>query len=512
MSSKSPSSSATLSTQVLSALKWSYLSVIIQAVSRIFILSVLSQLLSPSDFGLVGIALIFTSFAERVGQIGVGPALVQRKELPDEYLRTGTFISLVTGFIIFAALFTLAPFIADFFENQQVSAILRAVSTIFLVEGVSVIPDCLLQRQLHFKALMAVENISYFVGSGAIAIGLALSGFGVWSLVIGLVASRIIKLVLLSRYIRLDLKISFSFSACKELLTTGVGYSLGRVLSFAAVQGDNFVVGKLLGVTPLGLYSRSYQMMTIPAVYFGNVLERVLFPAMAKKQRDTESLRRVFLYSIELVSLFVMPTTVFMYLTSEEIIYTLFGKSWNEAIPVLEILSLGVFFRTAYKSSDTLLRALGAVYRHAVRQFIYSAFVIGGAVIGAVYNGLNGVAWAVLLAVFVNYMLMTSLSRSLLAVSFSDFAKAHLLGAWISIFVGSGLVALLPYLRMQFGWSVLILLAAGAVSFCTGFAALWVSPAVCRLSSLSWMYSKINTDKLGKKGAIVRKIFSKCAV
>jgi O-antigen/teichoic acid export membrane protein len=119
------------------------------------------------------------------------------------------------------------------------------------------------------------------------------------------------------------------------------------------------------------MYTRAYQLMALPATYLGQVLERVLFPAMAKEQGAPQRLRRIFFSSLEAMTLIGLPMSVVMFSLSHEIILVLFGRRWESLVPVLTILSLGVFCRTAYKSSDTLARSLGAVYHtQSGRAFI----------------------------------------------------------------------------------------------------------------------------------------------
>jgi PST family polysaccharide transporter len=173
--------------------------------------------------------------------------------------------------------------------------------------------------------------------------------------------------------------------------------------------------------------------MTLPAMYLGQVYERIMFPALARERDHIERLRENFLVALEVVTLTALPAGVLIYVLSDEIVLGGFGERWRGVAPVLSILSFGVFFRTAYKCSDTTVRALGAVYHYAARQALYAVMVICGALIGAGLGGIMGVAYGVVIAVGVNYISMTWLCVKLSGVSLIKVLRAHISGLWVSL-------------------------------------------------------------------------------
>lgn len=484
MSAKDPS----LTTKTLQGFKWTYASLIIQGISQLIVLSILARILTPRDFGLVGIATLFTNFAERVGFLGVGPALVQRKVVTDTHIRVGTSLSIALGVLLFALLFFLAPAVATFFSEPELLTIFRVLSITFLIESFGATAENLLQRELRFDKLLLVQNISYLIGSAAVGITLAMMGFGPWSLVYSAIAFRLCKVGMLLRLYPLRLTRRFPRTETGELLRVGFGFSLGRLLTFAALNGDNFIVGRLLGTSALGMYGRAYQLMTLPATYIGQVLEKVLFPALSRKQDDHVQLRKIFLSGVEIAALVGLPTSIGMYFCAEEIILVLFGRHWIEVIPCLRILAFGVFFRLCYKNSDTLLRALGVVYHHAARQAIYTLVVVVGVSIGCSY-GLTGVAFAVTGAVAVNYLVMAHLTLKLINIPWSRFAVAHAAGVWVSTWVVLGLAPLSIALRttgLHPLGNLILDVAAAAVCFAIGIITL---PPVARPEVFKWIWT-----------------------
>ena len=491
-----------LAHQVVRGVTWSYISAMTSGVLRIGVLAALAHLLSPHDFGLMGIAMIFVNFSERLAQVGLGPALVQRVEVDDRHCATALYGSLLTGILIAAVLWWASPAVAAFFNEESVTPILRALAFVFVIEGFAVVPDSMLQRELRFKTLMMVENAAYIAGRGVVSIALACLGYGVWSLIIGLIVLRLLRAVLLNVVHPVRLARPVGSGEFASLLNLGFGFSLGRILNFCALYADNFVVGRLLGASALGIYTRSYQIMTLPSFYIAQVLDRVLFPALARKQRDMREVRRVFLHTLELVSYFAIPVSVWMVCVADEIVHVLLGPQWDAAVPVLQILTLGVFFRTAYKVGDILSRALGAVYQHAWRQAVYTLLVFIGAIFGCGMGGLEGVGTAVLLAVALNYLLMLALSTRLMALEWIPVALAHLPGLWIGAALAIVLTLAMPPLRSLDPPGIVLLCAAGAISLCVAGIAAACAPAPCRLQASSWLLRYVPFAKFGRAAAL----------
>jgi PST family polysaccharide transporter len=457
--------SLSLFSSVISGVQWVGLGIVTQIGLRVGVLAIMARLVHPRDFGLFAIALIFTSFAERLGQVGVGAAFVQRAEVDADDLKTALALSLGSGMVIAAALCGIAPLAANFFHEGDLRSIIGVLSIGFILDGAGVVSDGLLQRELRFREIVKVETASFFLGIVIVGVALGLMGFGVWALVGGNLAMRASKAALFVWARPVSLDGGFSLVRARRLLATGFGFSLGKVLNFLSLQGDNFVVGRLLGAEALGMYTRAYQAMTLPAMYVGQAFERVLFPALSQKQNDIPTLKKGLLTTLEISALVALPVSVGMYFLAEEIVLVLFGEVWRPIIPVLTVLSCGVFFRAAYKCSDVLIRSKGDVFAYAARQAVYTAVIVLGSLVGARIAGTQGVAYAVVGGVAVNYILMTRLAGRIAQVSLIDLVRIHIPGAWVAFWIGSFLAWCLPSFRGEglAPWQTLILAALGSL-------------------------------------------------
>lgn len=499
-----------LSSDLLHGFKWSSAAIVLQGILQLVILSVLARLLTPKEFGLLGIAMIFTNFFERVGFLGAGPSIVQREVLSDMHVQVGHALTVLLGLIICVLLFASATPIAAFFGEPQLVLILRVLSFTFLIESYGTIAEALLQRNLRFQKLLVANNAAYLIGNGLVGIGLALLGCGVWSLVAAAVVKSAVKAFLCRRNVPVRLVLRFPAQETRELLRTGFGFTLGKILSILALNGDNFIVGRVLGAAALGMYGRAYQLMTLPATYFGQVLERVLFPVLSKRQSSQDQLRTVFLYGVECQSLIGISAGTFVFVMAPEIIKVLFGDKWLAIVSCLQLLALGMFPRLAYKNGDVLLRSLGAVYPYAARQALYTGLVLLGAFVGCFY-GLEGVAVAVTFAVTVNYVVLSRLATRLMAIPNLEFARAHLAGIWCGLWVFLGLNSFIGVARGYAAGPIAALAASIPVCALLFICALRIAPKQLRPKVFELILDALPAERFGVPGRLFNWVLSEAS-
>lgn len=406
--------------QILRGLFWTFTGTGLGFVLQAIVLVVLARLISPEEFGVVGAAMVLVNFSTIFSQLGIGSALVQHPNPEDRHLNTGFTLSILLG-LLFTILITLvSPFIASFFQMEALTEILMSLSLVFFLQGLSVVAESLVKRELNFRLLTVIDVSSFIVGYGIFGIGLAIMQFGPWALVGATLIQTMMKSGLLFLIPLHKKRIRLDMNAVKELFYFGGGLSLGQICLSFATQGDNFIVGRWLGAEALGIYGRAYQLMVMPASLFGRIVDKVLFPALAKMQDSKTNLAIAFKRCIGLIALCVLPSSLVMFILAPEIIVVLLGPSWRGVILPFRILALGMYFRTAYKITGILARATGAVYNLAWRHALYGTMVLMGAWVARSY-GIAGVAFAVVCALLVYYLLMISLSLRITQISWREF-------------------------------------------------------------------------------------------
>jgi O-antigen/teichoic acid export membrane protein len=469
---------------VVRGLMWSAMGVAAQGVGQLALLALLARLLVPADFGVVSASLIVIGLARMLTEGLVGPAVTQRRALSNEHIRTAFALSVISGTAAMLLVFVSAGGIADWFEMEDLAPIVRGLSVIFLLQGVAVVPLALLKRRFCFAELAKAELASFLLGFAAVGTALAFLGTGAWALVGAHVAANVVMAAVLVRMQPHARSIKVDRVAARELLAFGGHHTTARMFNQAALQGDYLVVGRYLDAAALGIYGRAYQLATVPGMLLGTVLDHVLFPKMASLQDDQPRLRHDFLVATSLTSILVTPILALMVILAPELVVVLLGAGWDEVVTPLRILALGLVWRTAYKLSDSLAKAAGEVASRAWRQGVYAALVVGGAFFARGW-GLAGISAAVLIAIFVNYVLMVSLSLRIVDLSWKAFIVAHARGLILALVLGTSSLAVAATMRAADAMPFAVL--AGAVT----------TPAGLVLIAVQWMPSWVLGEDVG---------------
>lgn len=467
-----------VTTRTLGGFAWSFLGAGGQALVNAIVVVILARLLTPAEYGVVGAALIVVNFVQVFTQLGVGPALVQLHDIQSRHIHVGFLLSSITGMSFGIGVAVLAVPIAEFFSMPALVPVLRVMALVFPIAGIGAVGRSLLQRDMRFKDLAKVDIISFAIGYGATGVTLAALGLGVWALVGANLGQTLLSTALLV-YTRRD-AIGFAFSRAESstLLNYGVGHSLARIANYLANQADNLVVGRFLGADALGMYTRAYQLMMTPTNLVGTVLDRVMFPAMASVQNEKDRLARGFFLAFSGVTMVTMPMATALLVTAPELVEVLLGPNWAGVTTPFQILISILMFRTAYKISDSLARATGAVYRRAWRQWIYACSVFLGAYVGFRLGGLVGVAIGVGVSVILNFGLMLDLSLSLTGISLATIMKMILRHTAVAVVTGSA-AHLIRVGTISMGLPAPVVLALSAVgAVVTWFIWLLVAPSV----------------------------------
>jgi PST family polysaccharide transporter len=432
--------------KIIKGFSWIASGTVVEALLKIIVLAVMARLISPHDFGVANAAMIVIGFSQLFTNMGVGPAIVQKKTLTTEHIKTGFTATLILGFVFAGCLFYCSKWISAFFVMDELTLILQVISFTFIIESLSVISQSLLQRDFQFKTISIVSSISYFFGFGVVGIICAYKGLGVWALIVASIVQTVIKTFLFLIYQKHKISLYFDKKAFKELFYFGGGFTLARIGNYLAGQGDNIIIGRYLGSYALGIYGRAYQFLVMPVTLLGTSLDKVLFPVMSQIQDDTTRLKEMYNKSVYLFSLTTIPLTVYLIVLSPEFIDIVLGNSWKDVVFPFQILAVGLYFRLTYRICDSLARAIGIVYKRAWIQFIYAAFVIVGAFIGRRW-GIEGVAVAVSMAIFINYILLTILSINSVKNNWKDYLLLHKHGFFVAIIIFPVIQFITVYLR-----------------------------------------------------------------
>ncbi len=482
--SVAPPAGDTLAARAFSAARWRLASSLTQGGVQFAVGILLARLLPPADFGLVALAMVVTGLAALVADLGLGPALVQRRDLTERHQRAAFTASLLLGAAIAGAVALLARPAAAVMHAPPLAGVLRALSLLFVVGAFGVVPRALLQRRLRARALFAISLAAYLGGYAGVVAVLALRGFGAWSLVWGALVSALLDSVLALAVVRPPLRPLLARAELRELLGFGARASLNGVVNYGARNGDNVIVGRLLGPAALGLYGRAYNLMLLPLTYLGAATHAVLFPAFSEVQDDRARMKRGYLLAVQLTALVAAPVMAGMAVAAPHLVRALYGPAWGGMVPALQVLCAAGLFRAVYHLAGSVTAAAGRLGAELRRQVVYALLVVVGGGVGSRW-GVTGVAVGVSVAIVYMYVAMSALALEIVGATRREFLAAQAPGLAVAACVGAAALAVRVPLERQGGAHPVAVFAAMLLACAAALpAALYLLPPRMRPDAL----------------------------
>jgi O-antigen/teichoic acid export membrane protein len=478
-----------LTDQALGGMLWTFSGTGVQGAVQLLALMALGRLLTPAEFGLMGAATVVIAFSQIVSQVGVGPAIVQRRDLNDTHIRSAFTISGGLGLVLGVVVWFAAPSIAAFYRMPSVEPILRVVALLFPIDGLNTVGKSLLMRALRFRLYVAIDVGSYILGYACIGVLLAWYGYGVWALVAANMLQVALRTVAMYVVTRHSLRPSLNWPASRDLLNFGVGHSLAQFALVLSQQGDNLIVGRWLGPAALGIYGRAYNLMVLPATAFGKIVNRVLFPIMSRVQDERDRLAGGYERALAIVALISLPVSATLWIVAPEFIPALLGPNWTSVVLPFRLFTCGLFFRMSSKVTDACVKAAGAVYPRALIQGIYAVLVVVSALVGQRW-GIGGVAVAVSIAMGINWLMMATLGRSVTGLSWRRFVSAQVPSVLLAALVGVTVALTVHAARAAQLGKLLVLLVAGLTAASVLYAAYRAGSAQLLGPHGAWAFSR----------------------
>jgi O-antigen/teichoic acid export membrane protein len=373
--------------QVISGVAWSTFARVMQQGAQILFSVLLARLLFPRDFGLVGMILVFSGFAESFSEFGFRSALVEKRDLEDRHLHSVFWLTIILGSVLAAVFVLLSPLVAAFYDEPLLKPLCRLLAVQYVFASFGIVPRALLQRRMAFRQLAKLEIVVTLL-SGVTAVLLALSGWGVWSLVAQSLVAGGAKGIMLLFVSGWRPRFIFRFSAVAELFHYSIHLTGFGFVNYWARNGDDLLVGKLLGAASLGIYSRAYALMLLPISQIVNVVTDVMFTALAAIKDDKPRVKHIYLRSISIIALLSFPIMTGMYVVAEPFILSLYGSQWVAVVPILQILCVVGLLQSLNSPTGWIYTSQG----RTDWMFWWGVFGSGTLVLGIVVGALFGTA------------------------------------------------------------------------------------------------------------------------
>lgn len=376
---------------------------------QLIINSVLARLLTPDDFGVVAIITVFISFFTIIADMGIGPAIIQHKELTKKQI-SDIFIFTIFTAIAIAIGFVIFSFPLSIFYNNKVYIPLGSILSIGIFFNVlNIVPNAILLKEKQFKAL-GIRNVLISTVCGIITIILSINGAKYYALVVNSVLVALFTFVLNFYHSRIKIYKSFSIKSV-NIIKQFSSYQFGfNFINYFSRNLDNLMIGKFLGEVPLGYYDKAYKLMLYPVQNLTNVITPVLHPILSEHQKDKEYVYDVYIKIIRLLSLVGLFFGVFCYFSAKEIMLIMFGSQWTKSIPAFTILSISIWPQVVTSSTGAIFQSLGetkALFKCGlITTTINITLIITGLILGKIEYVAAGVTVGYMISFIVAFSIL----------------------------------------------------------------------------------------------------------
>jgi O-antigen/teichoic acid export membrane protein len=382
----------TLRSLVVSGFVWGIGTNVFLQVFRIASAIALARFLTPHEYGLAAMALVFSAIIYAFLDLSLGVGLVQRSQITEADRSTVFWTSVLVGGILTGAGVGLSGYIAAFFDEPDVRPLFALLSLSFVVGSLGVTHAALLQRRMAFRRMNILIAVGTIVG-GTVGVTLAATGFGAWSLIAqGLCVAGVTTLLL---WVAMPWRPSMVYSteSLRDLGSFGGRIFGVRVLDFLRLNGDKLLVGRVLGSAPLGAYTVAFNILVMPIGRLFVVIMDTLLPALARLQEDPQHVAAAWLRVNRLVAAATVPALLGLAVVAPDFVRVLLGTRWSDVAPLLQILSLGVIALVVTVLGNSVLTALNRA-KVLLRFSLIEVFLLLAGVAFALRWGVIGVAVA----------------------------------------------------------------------------------------------------------------------
>ncbi|ANK60498.1 MULTISPECIES: lipopolysaccharide biosynthesis protein [Loigolactobacillus] len=462
----------------------------------------LARLLIPADFGVIGMINIFIALSQSLIDSGFQNALIREKKITMRACTTVFVFNILCAALLYGLLFASAPLIADFYKTGILVPVIRVVSSILLINSLSLISRTILARELNFKVQMKI-TLTGSVVSGGLAIGLALAGFGVWSIVWQMVVTQIWQTIGFMIAAKWWPKWEFDFKALKKM------YSFGWKLTAAGLINTTYnnllyvVIGRFFSVTTLGYFTNAEKISQMTTDSTTVAIQKVSYPALSKIQSDKVALhngyRRVILHTIY----FIFPLMIGIGALSKPILVLVFGQQWAPAAPFLLPLCLAGIFFPLQAINLNILQIFGRSDLFLRLEVIKKGVGLG--LFGLVYLlqlNIMVLIWLLVVHALFSFVLDSFYSGRFVSYTTFQQIKDSLVILGLSGFMGVS-VAGLHYFLGQITWiNLMIEVTFGVGIYLVGSHLLRINEFKSYLAIFGRLFQTGFKDRFMKKGAI----------
>ncbi|MDD2595937.1 MAG: lipopolysaccharide biosynthesis protein [Bacteroidales bacterium] len=464
---------ASLRQQLVSGVLYTAISKYIGIVVSLVVAGVLARLLVPDDFGIVAIATVIISFFSVFSDLGISTAIIQKNELTERELSDIFSFTVWMGVIISGIFFAGSRWIAEYYDKEVLMSLCRILSVNLLFATINIVPNGLLSRAKRFKYL-AVVRLSVQIVCGTAAVIAALSGLGLYSLLINPVFSSIFIFLASYRAYPQKFRLFFNWGALRKIFNYSLFQFLFSIVNYFSNNLDKLLIGKYMTMSDLGYYEKSYRLMTIPLQNITYVVTPVMHPVFSDFQNDKVQLATSYEKVVRFMSFIGFPLGIILFFAAREMMLIVYGMQWEPSVPVFRILSITVGIQIVLMTSGSIFQASNDTKSLFICGTFSAITNVSGVLAGIFFfHDLESIAWCLTVTYTINFiqcywrMYAVTFKRSIV-----PFIKAMISPVMCSIIL---IAVMIPVYLLLKGENIFLTLAVKGVIFvavCVGYVQL----------------------------------------
>jgi len=454
---------SSLKTKTINGLFWSFIDNAAVKILQFAIGIILARLLSPKEFGLIGMLTVFIALSRSFIDSGFGNALIRKNQCTQTDYSTVFYFNLVVGILLYIILFISSGSIAAFFNEPQLRQILQVFGLVVIIDSFTIIQKTILTKNINFKLQARISVISS-IGSGIVAITLAYNGFGVWSLVIQQLLRQGLNSLFLWIWNKWLPTLVFSRESFKNLFAFGSKLLLSGLIYTTFNNLYYFVIGKFFSAQELGFYTRANQFSNLPSQQIQGVISRVSYPVLSEMQDDPVRLKAAYqrlIRSTVYITFFLMLS---MAAVAEPMVIGLIGEKWRQSIIYLQLLCIVGMFYPLHALNLNMLQVKGRSDLFLKLEIIKNLLIVPVVLLGLSF----GIKWMIagmIVKSFIAYYLNSLWSGKLIGYSFFEQIKDIWPSFLFAFVISFGIYMLSLIIPFKPLLNFIVLIIIGGVSF-----------------------------------------------
>ncbi len=409
-----------LKSKTISGVRWFMLAQGLQRVFDVALSIAFARLLVPSDFGIVAIVTVIIGFGRVVILSGIEPSIFAEKELNHETASSLFWLTTTFGAILFLALWSASPWIVKYYQNPNLDAVNKCLSTTILMSAISIVPNAFVKKALRFQASALISAASTII-AGVSGLVVILNGGSYWGLVTNSVVQAFLSMALPLFLWRPKLVFNFSqLSSTNKTASDLMGFNF---INYLARNLDDLLAGKYLGLTELGIYSRAYYLITFPVTQINGVLANVMMPSLAQISDDLVRLKRAYLKTLRMISFLGFPVLMGLFAISDDFLIAVWGEQWIGVDKPLRILCVAGVLQTVAYPTGWLYIATKRTRVMFLWGSVASLLVIASFLLGILWRDLNVLCLAYSIVNLILFFPTHYFSGKIVNIKISEFLK-----------------------------------------------------------------------------------------